>query len=57
MAAVESEMGEGLGSPSERAVQLDKHAWSLGPIKPILRALGIGFAIGLVTMAVLAFVQ
>jgi hypothetical protein len=56
MAAVHSDTGEGLGTPRE-SIQLNKHAWSLGPIKPILRALGIGFAVGLVTMAVLTFVQ
>ncbi|HWA73353.1 MAG TPA: hypothetical protein VG937_13500 [Polyangiaceae bacterium] len=56
MAAVHSDTGEGLGSSGE-SIQVNKHEWSLGPIKPILRALGIGFAVGLVTMAVLAFVQ
>jgi hypothetical protein len=56
MAAVHSGTGESLGS-SRESIQLNKHAWSLGPIRPILRALGIGFAVGLLTMAVISFVQ
>lgn len=39
------------------AIQLGKHELSLGPLKPILRAVGIGFALGLVAMTVLALVQ
>ena len=55
--AAEIHSGEGLGSASAESIQISKHEWALGPMKPILRALGVGFAIGLATMTVLALLQ
>lgn len=57
MAAVQMRVGEDVGVQEERVTQLGKDQASLGPAGPILRAAGLGFALGLIAMAVLTLVN
>ena len=53
MDAVHSGEDPGAGEPSVLLVG-NKHAWSLGPAGPIVRAASIGFGLGLLVMTVVA---
>lgn len=46
--------GEGAGVGDAPVLAIGKHAWSLGPAGPILRAAGLGFALGLLVMTAVA---
>ena len=46
--------GEGAGVGDAPVLAIGKHAWSLGPAGPILRAAGFGFALGLLVMTAVA---
>ena len=50
MEAVQAQAGEVSAVGDAETILVGKHAGSLGPIGPILRALGIGFGLGLVVM-------
>ena len=57
MAAVQMRAGEDLGVQEEQVIQIGKGRASLGPAGPILRAAGLGFALGLIAMAVLTLMS
>lgn len=56
MEAVQTRAGEELGGQAH-ALRLDEHGGSLGQAGPILRAAGLGFALGLLVMIVLTLVS
>jgi hypothetical protein len=57
MNAVEMRAGEDLDMQSGRVIQLGKDRWSLGQAGPILRAVGLGFALGLAAMTALTLLS
>jgi hypothetical protein len=57
MDAVQMRAGEDLGPTSAELLPVGKERASLGPAKPIVRALGLGFALGLLAMTVLTLVS
>jgi len=57
MDAVQMRAGEDLGLSSPDEVQIGKNRGALGPPGPILRALGLGFTLGLAVMTVLTLLS
>jgi hypothetical protein len=57
MEAVQAQAGEVTAVGDAEMILVGKHAGSLGPIGPILRAVGIGFGLGLLLMAVVVFTR
>jgi hypothetical protein len=57
MDAVRTRAGEDFELATGRVVQVGKQRMALGPLAPILRAVSLGFGLGLVVMLVLTLVS
>lgn len=56
MDGVHSRAGDDFHIAPGKVMQVGKHGWALGPAGPILRAAGVGFALGLLAMVALTLV-
>jgi len=53
---MELQVGSDLGVRASQVLVIGRTKWSLGPLGPILKALGIGFALGAMTTAMVALI-
>ena len=51
VATMAFQAGSDLGAEAPEVLVIGHTKWSFGPIGPILKALGVGFAIGVITTA------
>ena len=57
MEAAQAQAGEVAAVGDAEIILVGKHTWSLGPLGPILRAVGIGFGLGLLVMTLVVLAR